>query len=89
MLLKNKLERLKLFTEMDVRDSKLKKEILSRISRDLQDENIFDVNYYISHYNEYGILGKTHLETMQISKYWSHNSNVVSAVCKFKRGLKK
>ena len=87
--LTDSLEKLRLWTEIDVKSPNTKNTILRKISADIKNPFQFDMEFYQQHKERYSMLGQTNLELLQLSKPWRVNLTVIKAICKFKRGLKK
>tara|TARA_E500000178_G_C16553597_1_gene544129 strand:- start:310 stop:600 length:291 start_codon:yes stop_codon:yes gene_type:complete len=87
--LTDSLEKLRLWTEIDVKSPNTKNTILRKISADTKNPFQFDMDFYQQHKERYSMLGQTNLELLQLSKPWRVNLTVIKAIYKFKRGLKK
>lgn len=82
-----KLENLKNWTLIDVKDSNIKKSIIERIDKDLSNPSQFSIIFYEKYSDQYSILGKTCIQIMSLSKPWKKTLTSLSAISKFKSNL--
>ena len=71
--LTDSLEKLRLWTEIDVKSPNTKNTILRKISADTKNPFQFDMDFYQQHKERYSMLGQTNLELLQLSKPWRVN----------------